>query len=107
MLVMDRRSGAGEIVNAVEVDLEREVQDEPHKFEIRVRQQPLDGAAAAFQQIVDANKSMVRSNQSVAQMRSEEAASPVTKMRSVLEFRLSTRGRCRIESGSRRGPIPD
>ena len=73
VLVVDRRGRAGEIVDLVDLDIEREGHVVAHELEARMAEQVLDIALGAGEQVVDAEHLMALAEQPVAQVRAEEA----------------------------------
>jgi hypothetical protein len=79
ILIMDRRGRAGEIVDLVDLHIEREGHVVPHHLEARLAQQMLDVAAAAGEIVVDAQHFMAGRDQQVAQVRADETGSAADK----------------------------
>ena len=72
VLVMDRRGGAGEVVDFVDFDEQREGDVVAHQLEFRVGEEVRDIGLVAGEEIVGANDFMAVVQQSLAQMRAEE-----------------------------------
>src|SRR6185437_14862530 len=72
-LVVDGRGRASEIVDLVDLDIEREADIVAHRLEIRVRQQMRDVGLAPGEVIVDAEYVVAPGQQALAEMRAEEA----------------------------------
>ena len=72
MLVVDRRGRAGEIVDLVDLDVERERDIVAHQLEARMGQQMLDVVLAAGEEVVDADDVVAFRNQAIAKVRTEE-----------------------------------
>ena len=70
---MDGGGGAGEIVNLVDFDIEREADIVTHQFEARMGQQAMHVVTCARIEIVDAEDLMPIVQQALAQMRAEKA----------------------------------
>ena len=73
VLIVDRRGRAGEIVDLVDLDIERKRHVVAHQLEARMADQMLDVALAAGEEIVDANDVVAVGNQAIAQVRAEKA----------------------------------
>ncbi len=72
VLVMDGRGRTGQIVDAVDLHVEREGHVVPHQLEARVVQEVRDVAPRAGEEIVDAEHFRTVGEQPVAKMRAEE-----------------------------------
>ncbi len=55
MLVVNGRGGTGEIVDLVDLDIERKRHVVPHQFKARMADQVLDVAFGAGEEVVDAD----------------------------------------------------
>ena len=73
VLVMDGRGRAGEVVDFVDLDIEREGHVVAHQLEARVVEQMRDVALGAGEEVVDADDVVAAFEQPVAQMRAEKA----------------------------------
>jgi hypothetical protein len=73
VLVVDRAGRAGEVVDLVHLDVEREGHVVTNQLEQRVAHQVGDVALGAGEEIVDAEHVMAISQQSIAQVRAQEA----------------------------------
>ena len=73
VLVVDRRGRAGEVVDLVDLDVEREGDVVAHQLEMRIAQQMRDVVLAAGEEVVDAQHVVAVAQQALAQMRAEEA----------------------------------
>ncbi len=73
---MHRRGGAGEIVDAIDLDIEREGDVVAHDLESLRAQQRFDIAAAAGVEIVDAQHFAPAFEQPFAQMRADKPRTP-------------------------------
>ena len=72
-LVVDRRGRASEIVDFVDLDIEREADVVAHRFEIGLAQKRGDVVLAAGKVIVHAKHVVAFGDQALAEMRAEEA----------------------------------
>ena len=72
VLIVDRRSWTGQIVDLVDLELERVGHIVPHEFETGVSEQVLDVDFPSSEKVVDCNDVMAISQQTIAQMRAEE-----------------------------------
>ena len=79
MLVMDRRGRAGEIVNLVDLQIERERDVVPDHLEMFVIEQLLDVASSAGKEIIDTNHHCAISEQALAKMRAKKASAAGNK----------------------------
>ena len=70
---MDRRGRAGEIVDLVDLHIEREGDVVADQFEVLVVKEMLDIAARAGEEIVDADNVRAVRQQALAEMRTEKA----------------------------------
>ena len=73
VLVVDRAGRAGQVVDLVDLDVEREGHVVAHQLEHRVAQQVRDVALAAGEVVVDAEHVVALGQQPLAQVRPEEA----------------------------------
>ncbi len=73
VLVVDRRGRARQIVDLVDLDVEREGHVVADELEVRVLQQVQDVALGASEQVVGADHLMPLRQQAVDQVRAEEA----------------------------------
>ena len=73
VLVVDRRGRAGEIVDLVDLDIERERHVVPHQLEMRIAEAGDDVVLVAGEVVVDAQHVVARRQQALAEMRAEEA----------------------------------
>ena len=73
VLVVDRRGRAGQVVDLVDLDVEREGDVVAHQLEVRVVQQVDDVVLGAGEEVVDAQHVVAVGQQAVAQVRAEEA----------------------------------
>ncbi len=69
---MGRRGGAGEVVDLIDLELERINHVVPHEFEPRMRQQMGDVVLAAGEQVVETDDLMAVAQQPVAEMAAEK-----------------------------------
>src|SRR5438105_5981997 len=69
---MDRRGRAGEVVDLVDFDIEREGDVVPHRLEVRLLQQMRDIVFAAGEIVVGAQDVVSPRGQALAQMRAEK-----------------------------------
>ena len=76
MLIVDRRGGAGEIVDLIDLDIERESHVVTHKLELRVLVQMLDIAFAAGKEVVGTKHLVALIEQTVDEMRADKAGAP-------------------------------
>jgi hypothetical protein len=72
VLIVDWRGGAGEIVDFVDFNVQREGDIVPDEFEARMIVQVLDIALAAGEEVVGAQDLMALLQQTVAQVRAQE-----------------------------------
>jgi hypothetical protein len=72
MLIVNRRGRTGEIVNFVDLDIERESHVVPHQLEARMIAQMGDVQFGSGEEIVDAKDVVALGDQSVAQMGTQE-----------------------------------
>ena len=72
VLVVDRRGRAGEVVDLVDLDVEREGHVVPHQLEMRIAQAGGDIVLAAGEVVVDAQHVVARRQQPLAKMRAEK-----------------------------------
>jgi hypothetical protein len=72
-LVVDRRRGAGEVVDPVDLHVQREGDVMPHQFEVGIAQQVGDVLLAAGIEVVNAQHVVAVAQQALAQVRAEEA----------------------------------
>src|SRR4051812_30113229 len=70
---MDRRGGTREVVNLVDLYIEREGNVMAHHLEMRIAQQVYDVVAPASIEIVDAQDVAVAYQEALAEMRAKEA----------------------------------
>ncbi len=70
---MNGRSRAGEVEDAVHLDVERERHVVAHQLEAGVAQQVRDVALAAGEEIVDTEHIVAAADQAIAQVRTEKA----------------------------------
>ena len=94
MLVMDRRRRTGEIVDLINLDIEREAHIVAHELEARMGVQVIDIALGAGEQIVDAQHFVALIEQPVGQVRSQEAGTachedPLSAFIKTGQFRVS------------------
>lgn len=75
VLVMNRRGRAGEIVDLIDLDIERKGHVMAHEFEARIAVEMVDVAPRAGEQIVRAQHLMPLAEQPVDQVRSDEPGS--------------------------------
>src|SRR5882762_2325484 len=75
VLVVDRRGWTRQVVDFVNLDIERESHVVPDELEARHAVQVLDVALGSREQVVDTQDLMPQGQQAVDQMRSEEAGS--------------------------------
>jgi hypothetical protein len=73
MLIVDRRGRAGEIVDLVDIDIERKGHVVAHDLEGRLAEQWFDVAARTCEIVVDAENLALLLEQSCAQMRAQKA----------------------------------
>ena len=73
VLVVHRRGGAGEVVDLVDLDVEREGDVVAHRLEVRIAEQVRDVVLAPGEVVVDAQHVVAVAQQAFAQMRAEEA----------------------------------
>ena len=73
VLVVDGRGRAGEIVDFIDLDIEREGHVVTHELEARVAEQVLDVALGAGEKIIDADDVVAVGDQAIAEMRAEKA----------------------------------
>ena len=73
VLIVDRRRGAGEIVDLVDLHIERKRHVVAHQLEMRVVEQVLDVALGAGEEVVDAQDVMTLCDQTIAQVAAEKA----------------------------------
>ena len=71
---MDRRGGTGEVVDLVNLDIERKGHVVAHQLEARVPDQMLDIASRAGEEIVGAEHLVAARQQTLAKMRAEKAS---------------------------------
>ena len=70
---MDRRGGAGEVVDLVDFHVQRKGHVVAQQFEVRVVQQMSDVVLGAGEEVVDAEHVVAIRKQTLAQMAAEEA----------------------------------
>ena len=73
VLVVDRRGRAGEVVDLVDLDVEREGHVVPHQLELRMAETGSDVVLVAREVVVDAQHVVARRQQALAKMRAQEA----------------------------------
>jgi hypothetical protein len=81
VLVVDRRGRTGEVVDLVDLDIEREGHVVTHQLEARIVEARHDVLLGAGEVVVDAQHVVARRQQTLAEMRTEEARAPVTNTR--------------------------
>jgi hypothetical protein len=79
MLIVDWRGRAGEIVDLVDLDIERKGHVVAHDLEGRLAEQLFDVAARTCEIVVDAENLALLLEQSCAQMRAQKACTPCNK----------------------------
>jgi hypothetical protein len=72
MLVVDRGSGTGEIVNLIDLQIERKGHVVPDQFEVRMTNQVLDVTSRSGEEIVDAEDASPIRQQALTQVRTQE-----------------------------------
>ena len=73
VLVVNRRGRAGQIIDLVDLDIERERHVMPHQFEARIAETGRDVLLGAGEIVVDAEHVVARLEQPLAQMRPQES----------------------------------
>jgi hypothetical protein len=76
VLVVNRRSRAGEVVDLIDLDIERKGHVVPNKLEPMMVEQMINVALRASEEIVDTYDVPTISEQSLTEMRAEKAGSP-------------------------------
>src|SRR5262249_3642865 len=76
VLVVNGRSRAGEVVDLIDLDIERKGHVVPNKLEPMMVEQMINVALRASEEIVDAYDVPTISEQSLTEMRAEKAGSP-------------------------------
>src|SRR5579883_3057073 len=82
---MHGRGGAGEIVDLVHLDVEREADVVAHRLEVRFLEEMSDVVLAAREVVVDREHVVALRHQTFAEMRAEEAGA--TRYENALLFR--------------------
>ena len=75
-LVVDRRGGARQVEDLVDLDVERERHVVAHQLEARVAQEVRDVALGPREEVVDAKDVVAALDEPFAKMRAEEAGAP-------------------------------
>jgi hypothetical protein len=75
VLVVNGRSRTGEVVDLIDLDIERKGHVVPNKFEPMMVEQMINVALRASEEIVQANDIPTISEQSLTEMRTEKAGS--------------------------------
>jgi hypothetical protein len=104
VLVVDRRSGTGEIVDLVDLDIERKRHIVAQEFEARIGVEMVDIALRAGEEIVEAQHFVAFGKQPVRQVRAEEAGATgdkdtlaaVHQSRHVIDLSLVVRLQARL-----------
>ena len=73
VLVVHGRGGAGEVVDLIDLDVEREGDVVPHRLEVRIADQVGDVVLAAGEIVVDTQHIVAVAQQTFAEMRPQEA----------------------------------
>jgi len=76
VLVMNRCCGTGEVVNFIDLDVQRKGDVVAQEFEARICMKMLDVALGSREQVIDAKDFMSIRQQPVNQMRTEKTGSP-------------------------------
>ena len=92
VLIMDRRRGAGEIVDFVDLDIERQGHVVAHELELRMAGEMRDIVLGAGEQIVDAQHVVPAAEQGSHRCEPRKPAPPVTRTRLREEYCLVMAG---------------
>jgi hypothetical protein len=76
VLIMNRGCGTGEVVDFIDLDIQRKGHIVAHEFEARVCKKMLDVVLGSCEQVIDAKDFMSIRQQPVNQMGTEKTSSP-------------------------------